>query len=175
MNTTYQFIAEVLFVTFILLTVMGSWLAVNAKILMHSVLGLAVCLLGVAGFYFYLGSMFLTFMQILIYMGAVCIVLVFGIMVGYTPKESAEKHSLSRNMLLGIVASGVSAFILFVVAIGKTTWSSALTRSDDFSIEWLGENLLLNYCLAFELISVVLLIAIVGSIILARGGREEEV
>lgn len=174
MNTTYQFIAEALFITFILLTLIGSWLAVKARVLMHSVLGLAVCLLGVAGLYFYLGSMFLTMMQILIYMGAVCIVLVFGIMVGYTPRESAEKNCISRNMLLSLITSGVSAFLLIAVAIGKTTWTKALEKTGDFSIEWVGKNLLLKYCLAFELISVVLLIAIVGAIILARGGREEE-
>ena len=175
MNATYQFIAEGLFITFILLTIMGSWLAVNARILMHSVLGLAVCLLGVAGLYFYLGSMFLTMMQILIYMGAVCIVLVFGIMVGYTPHESAEKNGISRNMLLGLVSSASAAFLLIGVAIGKTTWTGAVEKTGDFSIEWIGKNLMLKYCLAFELISVVLLISIVGAIILARGGREEEV
>jgi NADH-quinone oxidoreductase subunit J len=59
MNATYQFIAEALFIMFILLTMSGSVLAVKARVLMHSVLGLAVCLLGVAGLYFYLGSMFL--------------------------------------------------------------------------------------------------------------------
>ncbi|MBU1169837.1 MAG: NADH-quinone oxidoreductase subunit J [Proteobacteria bacterium] len=175
MNAYYQFVAEVFFVMFILLTLIGSWLAVNARILMHSVLGLAVSLLGVAGLYFYLGSMFLTMMQILIYMGAVCIVLVFGIMVGYTPNESADKHELSRNMMLGLVTSGVAAFLLIVVAIGKTTWTQAVQTTGNFSIEWLGKSLLLEYCLAFELISVVLLIAIVGAIILARGGREEEI
>ena len=175
MNAYYQFVAEIFFITFILLTLMGSWLAVSARILMHSVLGLAVCLLGVAGLYFYLGSMFLTFMQILIYMGAVCIVLVFGIMVGYTPNESAEKHVLSRNMLLGLAASGVTAFLLVAIAIVKSTWTPVAETVGDFSIEWLGESLLLDYCLAFELISVILLIAIVGAIILARGGREEEI
>lgn len=175
MNAYYQFVAEIFFILFILLTLMGSWLAVHARVLMHCVLGLAVCLLGVAGLYFYLGSLFMTLMQILIYMGAVCIVLVFGIMVGYTPRESAEKHIISRNMLLSLSASGITAFLLIVVAIGKTTWTRAVQDTGDFSIEWLGESLLLKYCLAFELISVVLLIAIVGSIILARGGREEKV
>jgi NADH-quinone oxidoreductase subunit J len=175
MNAYYQVVAEIFFVAFILLTLMGSWLAVNARVLMHCVLGLAVSLLGVAGMYFYLGSMFLTLMQILIYMGAVCIVIVFGIMVGYTPRESADKHVISRNMLLGLSASGIVAFALIAVVIGRTQWTQAVQTAGDFSIEWLGKSLLLDYCLAFELISVVLLIAIVGSIILARGGREEEI
>lgn len=175
MDAYYQIVAEIFFFTFVLLTLMGSWLAVKARVLMHSVLGLAVCLLGVAGLYFYLDSMFLTLMQILIYMGAVCIVLIFGIMVGYTPTESAEKHVISRNKLLGLVTTGFTAFLLIVTTLGRTAWAPAGERTGDFSIQWLGKSLLLDYCLAFELISVVLLIAIVGAIILARGGREEEV
>ncbi len=175
MNAYYHIVAEIMFVAFILLAILGSWLAVNARILMHSVLGLAVCLLGVAGLYFYLGSLFLTLMQIMIYVGAVCIVLVFGIMVGYTPRESAEKNEISRNMLLALASSGGAAFLLIAVAFGKTTWVASEKTVGNFSLEWIGESLLLKYCLAFELISVVLLIAIVGSIILAKGGREEEI
>ena len=171
----YQIIAQIVFVAFIILTIIGALLAVNAKILMHSVLGLAVCLLGVAGLYFYLGSMFLTLMQIMIYVGAVCVVLVFGIMIGHTPNESAQKHDIARNTLLGIVASGVAGLALVTIIFGKTSWEAPEKTVGNFSIEWIGESLLLKYCLAFELISVVLLIAIVGSIILAKGGREEEI
>ncbi len=170
----YQIIAQIMFVAFIILTVAGAMLAVNAKILMHSVLGLAVCLLGIAGLYFYLGSIFLTLMQIMIYVGAVCIVLVFGIMVGFTPNESARKNSISRNTFLGLTASGIAGLGLVATIFGRTSWEEPAIRTGDFSIEWIGESLLLKYCLAFELISVILLIAIVGSIILAKGGREEE-
>jgi NADH:ubiquinone oxidoreductase subunit 6 (subunit J) len=169
----YQIITQIMFVAFILLTIIGALLAVNARILMHSVLGLAVCLLGVAGLYFYLGSIFLTLMQIMIYVGAVCIVLVFGIMVGFTPNESAKKNAIKKNTLLGLTASGIAGLGLVVTIFGKTSWESPASTIGDFSIEWIGESLLLKYCLAFELISVVLLIAIVGSIILAKGGREE--
>jgi NADH-quinone oxidoreductase subunit J len=169
----YQYIAEALFFAFILLIFTGSLLAVRTRILMHAVLGLAVALLGVAGLYFYLGSMFLTLMQILIYVGAICIVLVFGIMVGYTPTEVAEKHITGRNFVLA-VSAGIAVFLLLAVGIRHTMWEPAAERLGDFSLTFLGENFLYRYCLAFELISVVLLAAIIGSIILARGGREEE-
>ena len=107
--TFYQIIAEGLFIAFIILVILGSLITIRAKILMQTVLGLAVALLGVAGIYFYLGSMFLTLMQILIYIGAICIVLVFGIMVGYTPTEVAEKGIKDwRNKFLA-VASAVAA------------------------------------------------------------------
>ncbi len=168
--TFYQSIAEGLFLAFIILVILGSLVTIRAKMLMQTVLGLAVALLGVAGIYFYLGSMFLTLMQILIYVGAICIVLVFGIMVGYTPTEVAEKSIKDwRNKFLA-VSSAVTAFFLVLACIFKTDWIPAVVEDRNFSAAHLGKEFLYTYCLAFELISVILLIAIIGAIILARGG-----
>jgi NADH:ubiquinone oxidoreductase subunit 6 (subunit J) len=168
--TFYQIIAEGLFFAFIILVILGSLITIRAKILMQTVLGLAVALLGVAGIYFYLGSMFLTLMQILVYVGAICIVLVFGIMVGYTPTEVAEKAIKDwRNKFLA-VSSAVTAFLLILACVLKTDWIPAVAGNRNFSAAHLGEEFLYTYCLAFELISVILLIAIIGAIILARGG-----
>ncbi|MFO7556412.1 MAG: NADH-quinone oxidoreductase subunit J [Desulfobacterales bacterium] len=168
--TFYQSIAEGLFFAFIILVILGSLITIRAKMLMQTVLGLAVALLGVAGIYFYLGSMFLTLMQILIYVGAICIVLVFGIMVGYTPTEIAEKTIKDwRNKFLA-VSSAVTAFFLILACIFKTDWIPAVAEDRNFSAAHLGKEFLYTYCLAFELISVILLIAIIGAIILARGG-----
>ncbi|MEJ2657162.1 MAG: NADH-quinone oxidoreductase subunit J, partial [Desulfobacterales bacterium] len=168
--TFYQSIAEGLFFAFIILVILGSIITIRAKILMKTVLGLAVALLGVAGIYFYLGSMFLTLMQILIYVGAICIVLIFGIMVGYTPTEVAEKSIKDwRNKFLA-VSSAVTAFILILACVLKTDWVPAAAETRDFSAVHLGQEFLYTYCLAFELISVILLIAIIGAIILGRGG-----
>lgn len=168
--TFYQIIAEGLFFAFIILVILGSLITIRAKILMQTVLGLAVALLGVAGIYFYLGSMFLTLMQILVYVGAICIVLVFGIMVGYTPTEVAEKAIKDwRNKFLA-VSSAVTAFLLILACVLKTDWIAAVAEDRNFSVAHLGEEFLYTYCLAFELISVILLIAIIGAIILAREG-----
>jgi NADH:ubiquinone oxidoreductase subunit 6 (subunit J) len=172
--TFYQSISEGLFFAFILLVVLGSFITIRAKMLMKTVLGLAVALLGVAGIYFYLGSMFLTLMQILIYVGAICIVLVFGIMVGYTPTEVAEKSIKDwRNKFLA-VSSAVTAFLLILVCVLRTHWVPAAAENRNFSAAHLGHEFLYTYCLAFELISVILLIAIVGAIILARDGTGED-
>jgi NADH:ubiquinone oxidoreductase subunit 6 (subunit J) len=168
--TFYQSIAEGLFFAFIILVVLGSLITIQAKMLMKTVLGLAVALLGVAGIYFYLGSMFLTLMQILVYVGAICIVMIFGIMVGYTPTEVAEKSIKDwRNKFLA-VSSAVTAFLLIIICVLKTHWAPAEAGNRNFSAVHLGHEFLYTYCLAFELISVILLIAIVGAIILARGG-----
>lgn len=170
----YSLVSEFLFAAFIGITASGAIVAVRAKILMHSVFGLAVCLLGVGGLYYYLGSMFLTMMQILVYVGAICILMVFGIMVGYTPNQIAEKNLKGKNSVLAALTA-LSGLILIGVSIVRNAgnWISTGERVGDYSMNHLGHRFLHEYCLAFELISVVLLAAIIGSIILATI-REEE-
>ncbi len=170
----YQYIAEALFYAFVALTFMGGFMAIRSRLLMHSVLGLAVSLFGVAGLYFYLGSPFLTMMQILIYVGAVCIIIVLGVMLGNTPGQLAAKKMTRKNLPIALLACTTGFIALFVATINRTDFIPATERIGDMSIRFVGENLLLQYCLAFELISVILLTAIIGSIILARGGREEK-
>ncbi len=155
---------EAVFYAFIALTVAGGVLAVRTQILMYTVLGAALAFLGIAGLFMFLGSLFLCMMQILIYLGAICIVLVFGIMVGYTPRQVAEQGIRSQNLLLAVPAC-IAAVILLRGAVGRTVWPASPDAARDFSLAAVGRQLLERYGLAFELISVLLLIAIIGAII----------
>jgi len=168
----YKYLAEVLFYALVILTFAGGIMTVRSKLLMHAVLGLAATLFGVAGLYFHLGSPFLAMMQILIYVGAVCIIIVLGVMLGNTPDQLAAKHLSGRNLRLALLACSTGFIALFVATITRTEFTVATEKVGDMSIRFVGESLLLQYCLAFELISVILLTAILGAIILARGGRE---
>jgi NADH:ubiquinone oxidoreductase subunit 6 (subunit J) len=167
----YRYLAEVIFFVFIVLILFGSLLTVQARLLMHAVLGLAVALIGVAGLYFHLGSPFMALMQILIYVGAVCVMLVFGIMVGQTPNQTAQLRLRNHNLFLAVGTCG-AGFVLLTATVVRTQWSAATQRVGDFSLQHLGESFLYRYCLAFELISAVLLIAILGAIIIARSPQE---
>ena len=155
---------EAVFYGFVFLTVFGGLLAVRTQILMYTVLGAAVAFLGVAGLFMFLGSLFLSMMQILIYLGAIGIVLVFGVMVGYTPRQVVESKIRGENLYLA-VPTCAAGFVMLWIAIGRTDWIPAAARLEDYSIETVGMRLLHDFCLAFELISVLLLIAIVGAII----------
>lgn len=155
---------ETVFYVFVAATIVGGVLAVRTQILMYTVLGAAVTFLGVAGLFMYLGSLFLAMMQILIYLGAICIVLVFGIMVGYTPRQVAEQGIRGQNLLLAVPAC-IASIVLLRSAVGRTIWPPAPTAERDFSLYAVGRQLLEHYGLAFELISVLLLIAIIGAII----------
>lgn len=167
----YRFLAEAIFFGFVVLILFGSLVTVRARQLMHAVLGLAVAFIGVAGLFFYLGSPFMAMMQILIYVGAVCVMLVFGIMVGNAPTQSAEVRGRGNNRYLAVGTCG-AGFVLLSATLIRTQWAAAAERVGDFSVQHLGESFLHQFVLAFELISVVLLIAILGAIIIARSPEE---
>jgi NADH-quinone oxidoreductase subunit J len=169
----YRIIAELLFIFFILVTFTGGYFAVKAKYIMNAVMGLAVSLLGIAGLYFHLGSPFLAMMQVLIYVGAVCIIIAFGIMVGPKPQADEERRVLGKRNVLLAGAACLLGFGLLTVTVVEATWVPAAVRTGDLSIAFLGENLLYQFCLSFELISVILLTAIIGALIIANIGREE--
>ena len=77
-----QTLAEGIFWFFVLVTFSGAVLAVSARTLIRRVAGLALCFTGVAGLYYYLSSPFVAFMQMLVYVGALCVTITFAIMDG---------------------------------------------------------------------------------------------
>ncbi len=169
-----QVLTEGVFVIFIIFIFAGGIFAVSARYLMNALLGLALSLLGVAGLYFRLGSPFLALMQTLIYVGAVCVIIAFGIMVGPKSRHHEERRIMGRRNFLLASAAVAAGFLLLAGKVLGAGWAATTAGSRDFSVAFLGENLLTRFCLAFELISVLLLTAILGALIIASIGREEK-
>ena len=121
---TVEGLSGLLFLGFIGLTLVGALIATSARSLIRSVAGLALCFLGVAGLYYYLNSPFVALMQILIYVGAICVTIIFAVMLA----ESSElKQITRRNRLVGplsFLASGLLAWALAGLAL-KTEWRPA--------------------------------------------------
>ena len=168
----YQIISEIIFWLLVLITMGGGFVAIGARMLIYSLLGLSITFLGVAGLYIYLGSLFISLLQVLIYGGAICIVLVFGIMVGYTPRQIVETRIRSENLLLAVPTCGLGVALLFF-AIRRTGWFPAAQRLTDYSIERVGHTLLYNFCLGFELVSLLLLVGMIGAIIVSNSQEDE--
>lgn len=166
-------LAGLIFLVFIAATLTGAVIATSARNLIRSVGGLAICFLGVAGLYYTLNSPFVALMQILIYVGAICITIIFAVMLA----ESSElKQIRRRNVLVGpisFLAAGILAWGLAALA-GKEEWRRLAPAGNDGSVARIGESLLTTYSMSFELISVVLLVAVVGSLVLARAGRSKQ-
>lgn len=161
----------VIFLLTVALVVTGALIAVNANRLVRAVAGLAVCFTGLAGVYYFLLSPFLAMMQMLIYVGAVSILIAFGIMMA-TPEEQQTTGMKHRSILAGPLAFSVGALIFAALTVLglKTQWQ-VFPHQGAFDIKAVGMSLLTTHSLVFELISIVLLMAIIGALVLAQRGR----
>ncbi len=163
--------ADVAFIGFIAMTLAGGLVAITAKQLIHAVLGLVLSMIGVAGLYIFLANPFIAAMQVLIYVGAVSISMVFAVMLARPP------HEVKKKTLRGATKYALGALVATFtgVAIGNTLlkqqWVAAKEVVREGTTLEIGKLLLTDNILAFELISLVLLVAIVGSVVIARRGR----
>jgi len=163
-------LTECIFLVFIGVTIIGAIIATTSKRLMRAIAGLGLCFLGVAGIYYFLNSPFVALMQILIYVGAICVTFVFAVMLAAPEgKDSVPKNSTLAGpaslIVSGVLAWGLAAFAF------KTHWQVIAPPVNNGSIAEIGKSLLTTYSMSFELISVVLLVAIIGSLVLGRTGR----
>jgi len=151
------------------LTFGGAAIAVFPRNILYNVLGLVLALAGVAGLYLYLGSFFIALMQLLIYVGAICIAIVFAIMLS----RPLHIEVPERNVAKVTAASAASALFLAAIVgvVFKTHWVPAPERSADWSVTTIGDLLLTRYDFVFEVISLVLLVAIIGAIVTAGFSR----
>jgi NADH:ubiquinone oxidoreductase subunit 6 (subunit J) len=159
----------IIFLIMVAVTLFGGLVACTAERLVRSVAGLVVCFVGVGGIFYFLNSPFVAMMQILIYVGAVSIAISFAIMLA-APEEKAKvgpANSLSGP--LGFLTAGLIFGGLAVIGL-RTTWP-VRAKINSGSMEIIGAQLLTEYSMVFELVSVVLLVAILGAVILARRGR----
>lgn len=167
----YVHIADAAFVMFALMALAGAIISVGAKQVIHAVLGLILALAGVAGLYVYLGNPFIAMMQVLIYIGAVSISMVFAVMLARPPREASHNPlRLPAKIVTGVL---VGLFAAYVVGrtVFQTRWTAADKIVNQGTVAEIGKGLLTTNVLAFELISLVLLVAICGSVVVARKGR----
>lgn len=167
---TAEGLAGLVFLFIVAVTVGGALIAVASTRLPRAITGLAICFIGVAGLYYFLNSPFVAVMEMLIYVGAVCVTIVFAIMLADPGDEDRVGR---RSAIIPPVGFGVGALLFWGMALlgSKTTWPAAAARVNDGSVKTIGHSLLTDYSMVFELISLVLLMAIIGSLVLARAGR----
>jgi NADH-quinone oxidoreductase subunit J len=157
---------QVVFIILSIITLGAALAVVTSKNLFRSALFLVLSFVGVAGLYILLGASFLAAVQILVYVGAISILIIFAIML---TRRLMAKDLVQRNAQWGI--SGLVALLLFAVlsfVLLKVNWPVAGGDVSAESISILGQELMSTYALPFEVASVLLLVALVGSIIIAR-------
>ncbi len=160
----------IVFLIMVAITLTGAVIACNSERLVRSVAGLIVAFVGVAGLYFFLNSPFVAMMQILIYVGAVAVTISFAIMLAAPEEKKKIGPSGPLAGPLGFASAALLAGGFSILAI-RTDWK-VLEKINDGSLKIIGVQLLTEYSMVFELISIVLLIAILGALVIARAGRD---
>jgi NADH-quinone oxidoreductase subunit J len=138
---------------------------VRSKNLIHSVLWLAMTLLGTAALYAQLDAPFLAGVQVLTYVGGVVTLMIFGVMVTRR-HEGANAPSDHGEEDRGFIFA-TALFVLLALAIWKSPMALATPQPSPTTAQ-LAHALLDDYLIAFEVLSLLLLAAIVGAVVLAR-------
>ncbi|MFA7467317.1 MAG: NADH-quinone oxidoreductase subunit J [Desulfotomaculaceae bacterium] len=154
-------------------TILGAaTMVVFMRNIVHSVLFLAITFIAMAGLFLSLDADFIAAVQVLVYAGAVCIMIVLGIMV-IQRTDMNETNLFNKQIMAG---AGLTALTVAFGAIfaGRTAWVE-LVAADAVpanTVDAIGALLLSKYVIPFEVAALLLLVALVGAIVLAR---DEEV
>ncbi|TDC62269.1 NADH-quinone oxidoreductase subunit J [Actinomadura sp. GC306] len=159
---------EVVFALLGIVAVGSAVLVVTTRRLVHAALWLVVSFGALAGGYLVLTAEFVAWVQVLIYVGAIVVLLLFGIMLTRAPiGESADLDSGNR-WAAAAVAVATAAVLVTVVVMGFGDERMALEDGGAGSAEALGASVFRTWVLPFEILSVLLLAALVGAIVLSR-------
>ncbi|MDM5314741.1 NADH-quinone oxidoreductase subunit J [Fictibacillus sp. b24] len=154
-----------------LTAIAGGVLLINLTNVVHMVVALIFTFIAIAGIYVTLSAEFVAVVQVLIYSGAITIIMLFGIML--TRHQEKEKQ-LPR---LKVILTGLAIGLFFLIMYGKIKDLDFGQQNAELHIDntkKIGIELYSHFVIPFELTSVLLLVALIGSIILAKRDDDEK-
>ena len=162
----------IVFFIFAILTIAAAWGVVTSKNIVHSALYLALSFSGVAVLYVLMNADFLAAVQLLVYTGAVAIMVVFAVML--TLRGEVQESSLeTRNWGWGALVASFMFIVIALVILGNADWRILPTPwTGGGSTEDLSLLLLTQFMVPFEAAAVLLTVALVGAVILAKGVKK---
>jgi len=164
---------QIFFYIFAIVAVASAIAVISVRNPVHSAMYLIVCFLQVAAIFILLRSPFLAAVQVFIYVGAVMVLFLFAVMVLDIGKESFGEHMHSQAIPAGIVVLGLLAVVGWLITKGRITvplgkyTEEVLTKNT----EVVGKSLYTQYIFPFEVVSLLLLVALVGAIVLVMKER----
>ncbi len=157
---------SIVFLLTSILTVAGALAAALLRNLVHCALSLTVTFAGLALLYLQLDAQFAGFSQILVYIGAVAILVVFAILLT-RGSGIPEYRSFSSSWLAGL-AIGAAVFALLAWAVVKSLPASAVSSAaPQITVQQIGLALMSSYVLPLEIVAVLLTVALIGAVIVA--------
>jgi NADH:ubiquinone oxidoreductase subunit 6 (subunit J) len=161
-------VSHVVFVILSAVALIGALGVVINRNLFHAALFLVLSFVGVAGFYILLEAEFLAMVQLLVYVGAISILIIFAIML--SRRLMSPEFKASNEQWLWALVAAVALFAILAYILLRVTWPTVEASVPDGMIVELGKALVdaNQFLLVFEVASVLLLVALVGAVIIAR-------
>ena len=159
--------AEFVFWFIAALTVMSAAFVVLNNQLIYSAVALLFTLFGIAGLYVFLWADFIAGIQILVYVGGILVLVIFGIMLTNKIRSVRISHKSIQQGVGGVIAFWL--FIFLFIALSKAPWLLNNSVEPSSTVREIGILLLTDFLLPFEIISVLLLGALIGAAVLSRG------
>ncbi len=166
-----DFGGAVLFYLFALMAGGAAMGVVVSRNIVRTALFLLFTLAGVAGLYFLLNAEFLAAVQLVVYAGGTLILIVFGVML--TSKSPFSRFEPKLAEVIIAVSVAVILLTALILAIVNTPFPLAQDTGGEYPMPALGQALLGDYLVPFELASVLLLVVMIGAAYLAKARRRE--
>ncbi len=159
-------IYDIIFYLFAAVTLISAFFVVTSRNIVHAAFYLLFTFFGVAGIYVMLGADFVAIVQLIVYVGGILILLIFGVMITNKITQVDIKtgtiHTLPAAIGVGLFTGIVGAVIL------NTNWLVVDSKMPESTLSLLGSMLLNEYVLIFELLGILLLVALIGAASMAR-------
>ena len=157
------------------ITLATAFLTIFSKNPIHSAIYLVICFFSIAGHYLLLNAQFLAIVHVIVYSGAIMILFLFTIML-MNLNEQREVHRPRITRLGAIVSFCLICLVLIAIFINsKPIVGEYTTTGEDYqSIKVLGKVLLDEYMVPFEFASILLLVAMIGSVLLSKKEKLEK-
>jgi NADH-quinone oxidoreductase subunit J len=159
-------IYDLIFYLFAAITLLSAFFVVTSRNIVHAAFYLLFTFFGVTGIYVLLGADFVAIVQLIVYVGGILILLIFGVMITNKITQVDIKtgtiHTLPAAIGVGLFTGIVGAVIL------NTEWTVVDSPMPVATLSTLGEMLLTEYVLIFELLGILLLVALIGAASMAR-------
>ena len=161
---------EVIFYILSFIILVSSVLSVTTNKILRAAVYLLFALVGTAAFYFMMNYDFLAAVQLTVYAGGIVVLIIFSILLTHQINTNLEKSSTIKKLSAAVV--GVLGSTLVILIINNAKFLVRSNSSADTSVKSIGKQLLSytenGYVLPFEVISILLLAAMIGAIIIAK-------
>tara|TARA_B100000686_G_C16777010_1_gene969153 strand:+ start:296 stop:793 length:498 start_codon:yes stop_codon:yes gene_type:complete len=157
---------NVFFAILALLMIVAAFKVVSTKNIVHAALWLVLVLAGVAGQFLLLGAEFVGVTQILVYIGAVIVLLLFGVMLTKASIGEEENINMPNRALPAVIATLMFAVMSY--AIIDTYRGEKLPEETVTNAATVSDSIFSDFIIPFEAVSVLLLAALIGAVVIAR-------